>query len=240
MMPVRKYVSIVSWISLFPLLVILGNAFIFYESFWSLLKIQAFPWLNTLFKYIAGYGLITIGIVFLSKIIDKRNIFQTVKDLGCPRNPVEGIVSFLTGSIVGILSFFIVIGSVIYLLAIYSLSISFGALSGSLIVLLVAPPEELARCYVQKKIFRSLSGQKMSIFRNIFGMVFITLAFGFAHEVARLLSNIFTSGPLYLFSFQDISWYIGGVILAILYQIRKSWVSNSVAHGWYNILTILI
>ncbi len=234
MMWVRGYATTAFWAALFPLLVVTGNILI---SLGSLppLNIQNIPWLALPFKYMIGYALITIAVTLLSRMIDRKGMVHMVKWIGWPHDATDGVISFLAGTIVGISNVLLVVG-LIFLQILIPHSLTVSALSGNIAVILVGPPEELARCYIQKKLAVSISRWRSGIVGSILSIAFITTAFGFAHEMSRLLSNLFTSGSVYLFSFQDVGWYIGGFILALLYIVMKNWFANSVAHSWYNLI----
>ncbi len=230
MMPVRNYASIMLWITLFPLLVIAGNAIIILER---PLLLLATPWMTTFLTYVPAYALITVGILLISRWNDRKSIVETIKYLGTPRDALDGVIAFFAGTITGILNVYLMLGILLLqVIAVQNLSVG---ISAGYLVALAGPPEELARCYIQKNLTASLAKYQNSSACKIFGIIFMTITFGLTHEISRFFLNFGTDSTAF-FSTQDIGWYVGGFVLALLYTIMKSWLANSVAHSWYNLI----
>jgi hypothetical protein len=234
MMPVRNYASIMLWIALFPLLVMAGNAIIILEGVALLLNIYTLPWLSTFLRYVPAYTIMIIGILLISRWNNKKSIIETIKEIGWPRDTIDAVIAFATGTITGILNVFIILGVLlIQVVVVQSLSIDIPA--GALAVALAGPPEELARCYIQKNLSGSISKYQNNASYKALTILIMTITFGITHEISRFILN-FGADSTTFFAMQDIGWYIGGFILAVLYVGMKSWFANSVAHSWYNII----
>jgi hypothetical protein len=236
MMPLKSLGAIVLWTALFPVLVLASNFAFFIELQLAAPLVQNSPLIISISKYLITYVLLTYIILRISRRLDKKSVSQTIKWLGWPKDALDGIISFFSGTIVGIINVLLIISALLFTHILNPFSMSLGALTGITAVVLVGPPEELARCYIQKKLSGSVNRIYNRMIGNIMSVAFITIAFGLAHEVARLLSNLMISQPIYLFEPRDITWYLGGLVLSILYLVKKNWLANSVAHSWYNFI----
>jgi len=234
MMPVRNYANIMLWIALFPLLVMAGNAIIIMEGALLLLNLYSLPWLSTFLRYVPAYTVMITGILLISRWNSKKSIIETIKYLGWPYDTIDAVIAFGAGTITGFLNVFLILG-VLLLQVIVVQSLSVGFPATALAVALAGPPEELARCYIQKNLAGSITKCQNTAPIKALTIIIMTATFGLTHEVSRFVLNLGTSSTPF-FSAQDLGWYIGGFVLASLYVVMKSWFANSVAHSWYNII----
>ncbi len=234
MMPVRDCASIMLWIALFPILVTAGNAIILLEGALLLLNLNTQPLVSTLLRYVPAYAVMTMGILLIARMNGGKNIVEIIKYLGWPRDALDGVIAFFAGTIIAILNVFLILGA-LFLQLVLVQGLSIGIPAGALAVALVGPPEELARCYIQKNLGNSIAKYQNSLPCKLFTIIIMTATFGLTHEVSRFILNFGTSSIAF-FSMQDIGWYVGGFVLASLYMLMKSWFANSVAHSWYNVI----
>lgn len=234
MMPVRNYANIMLWIALFPLLVMAGNAIIILEGALLLLNLYTLPWLSAFMRYVPAYAVIISGILLISRWNSKKSIIETIKYLGWPYDTIDAVTAFAVGTITGFLNVFLILG-ILLLQVVVVQSLSLGIPTTLIAVALAGPPEELARCYIQKNLAGSIAKCQNKAPIKALTVVTMTATFGLTHEVSRFILNFGTSSAPF-FSAQDLGWYIGGFVLASLYVVMKSWFANSVAHSWYNVI----
>lgn len=233
-MPVRNYANIMLWIALFPLLVMAGNAIIILEGALLLLNIYTLPWLSTFLRYVPAYVVMITGILLIARWRSRKSIIETIKFLGWPYDTIGAVIAFAAGTITGLVNVFLILG-ILLLQVIVVQSLSVGIPAGVLAVALAGPPEELARCYIQKNLAGSIAKCQNNAPIKALTIIIMTVTFGLTHEISRFILN-FGASPTPFFSAQDLGWYIGGFVLASLYVVMKSWFANSVAHSWYNII----
>ncbi|MCL5316942.1 MAG: hypothetical protein M1503_01555 [Thaumarchaeota archaeon] len=222
------------WIVLFPLLVMVGNVIIIMEGALLLLNLYTLPWLSTFLRYVPSYTIMITGILLIARWKSKKGIAETIKYLGWPYDRIDAVIAFAAGTVTGFLNVFLILG-VLLLQVVVVQSLSVGFSTTALAVALAGPPEELARCYIQKNLAGSIIKCRNTAPCKAVTIIVMTTTFGLTHEISRFVLNLGT-GSTPFFSAQDLGWYIGGFVLASLYVVMKSWFANSVAHAWYNVI----